>query len=347
MTRRTKRKRVSCKLCLLSLALLGISIISGCSGLCLVRVSAVDQETGWPVANVKLSCGAPDFKLNLSGKNGPNENYSSRHVRFWYSTWFLKWSNGFKVWAHADSDNPKYYSSRYKSYFSFPFPIVKILPIYFFRMEMPPKKNPIPLKVKEVEMPEGKSNDKNILLEKDISYDLDKGDWLPPYGQGKNVDVVFTLNKVIQGCEVREYPSGIKTNILYRYNVDVKFPGAGNGLMEAEPHAESPVKLCVAPENGYKAEVHHSFGRVSTTRYNNQNRCYYFRIRSEIDSSGKIAKAYYGKIYGDFWFEQKNDCISDICFQYYLNPTPNDRNLEWDMKNNLCPTQERIHNPQP
>ena len=31
----------------------------------------------------------------------------------------------------------------------------------------------------------------------------------------------------------------------------------------------------------------------------------------------------------------------------YLNPTPNDRNLEWDMKNNLCPTQEGIHNPQP
>ena len=42
-------------------------------------------------------------------------------------------------------------------------------------------------------MPEGKSNDKNILLEKDISYDLDKGDWLPPYGQGENVDKVMSV----------------------------------------------------------------------------------------------------------------------------------------------------------
>ena len=26
-----------------------------------------------------------------------------------------------------------------------------------------------------------------------------------------------------------------------------------------------------------------------------------------------------------------------VGFLYYLSPTPDDRNLEWDMKNNLCP----------
>lgn len=49
------------------------------------------------------------------------------------------------------------------------------------------------------------------------------------------------------------------------------------------------------------------------------------------------------KIYGDFNIKD----VEGVEFLYYLNPTPNDRNLEWDMKNNLCPTQERIHNPQP
>ena len=31
-------------------------------------------------------------------------------------------------------------------------------------------------------------------------------------------------------------------------------------------------------------------------------------------------------------------------FLYYLNPAPNDRNLEWDMKNNLCPNPGNIVN---
>jgi hypothetical protein len=35
-------------------------------------------------------------------------------------------------------------------------------------------------------------------------------------------------------------------------------------------------------------------------------------------------RAHYGKIYGDF-----------MNFTYYLNPTPNDRNVEFDPKRNL------------
>jgi len=34
-------------------------------------------------------------------------------------------------------------------------------------------------------------------------------------------------------------------------------------------------------------------------------------------------------------------------FLYYLNSTQPDRNLEWDMKNNLCPKPGKIGQPQP
>ena len=54
-------------------------------------------------------------------------------------------------------------------------------------------------------------------------------------------------------------------------------------------------------------------------------------------------KVLYGKIYGDFDVET----LCGVSFIYYLNPTPNDRNLEWDMKINLCPTPGDIGNPQP
>ncbi len=43
-----------------------------------------------------------------------------------------------------------------------------------------------------------------------------------------------------------------------------------------------------------------------------------------MDERGNIVSAHYGKIYGDF-----------MQFSYYLNPTPNDRNVEFDPKQNL------------
>ena len=66
-----------------------------------------------------------------------------------------------------------------------------------------------------------------------------------------------------------------------------------------------------------------------------ENRCYTFRIRSRYDERGNLAEARYGKIYGDFKFEGHLDRgIISVRFLYYLNPTPLDRNLEWDRKNN-------------
>lgn len=37
--------------------------------------------------------------------------------------------------------------------------------------------------------------------------------------------------------------------------------------------------------------------------------------------------------------------ITSISFLYYLNPTPLDRNLEWDMKTNLCLEPGVINSP--
>jgi len=53
-------------------------------------------------------------------------------------------------------------------------------------------------------------------------------------------------------------------------------------------------------------------------------RNYYFRVRTKVDDRGNIVSAHYGKIYGDF-----------MQFKYYLNPTINDRNVEFDPEQNL------------
>src|SRR5204863_9024831 len=71
--------------------------------------------------------------------------------------------------------------------------------------------------------------------------------------------------------------------------------------------------------------------------YDPQKHGYFFRIRTSVHASGKIVSANYGKIYGDF-----------MDFTYYLNPTPNDRNIEFDPKRNLftnLKANERVTQP--
>ncbi len=58
------------------------------------------------------------------------------------------------------------------------------------------------------------------------------------------------------------------------------------------------------------------------------NRAYFFRVRTVLDEKGRVKSALYGKIYGDF-----------NSFYYYLNPTPNDTNIEFDPNQNLLPNQ--------
>ncbi len=78
------------------------------------------------------------------------------------------------------------------------------------------------------------------------------------------------------------------------------------------------------------------------------DRCYYFRIRSRYDERGKPVSFHYGKIYGDFkvgcWLREGSCSVE---FLYYLNPTPLDRNLEWDMRNNLYPNPGSLDERRP
>jgi hypothetical protein len=55
-----------------------------------------------------------------------------------------------------------------------------------------------------------------------------------------------------------------------------------------------------------------------------------------LDDSGNVKSALYGKIPGNFRFYAGTKApTSGMGFDYYLNPTPNDRNVEFDPKRNL------------
>ena len=181
-------------------------------------------------------------------------------------------------------------------------------------------------------------------------YDLLENDWLPPFGKGQVGDISFASKRTNLGSEPYNYPSGIRTNEFYRYDVQVRFIGDGNGMKESNPPKEAGIKLRIAPEMGYEPMRVCWAGRVSRTEYkdnSSEDRCYFFRIRTELDEAGKVKSAIYGKIYGDFKLVGKKNGIKGVSFLYYLNPNLNDRNLEWDMQHNLCPKPGFIGEPRP
>jgi hypothetical protein len=75
---------------------------------------------------------------------------------------------------------------------------------------------------------------------------------------------------------------------------------------------------------------------------------YLFRVRCATNDQGVITKAHYGKIRAGMKFSGIWPVGSSLSFVYYLNPTPNDRNLEFDTKKNLLKNvknSERVVSP--
>ena len=197
--------------------------------------------------------------------------------------------------------------------------------------------HPIPLFVKKVW-----SHNKEVFPKGAdmLMFDCFIGDWLPPVGSGKVADIKFTrLSTQSFGLGEND---GLKAE-SYRDSMKVEFLGTDNGLLEMPSAPTAALKIRTAPESGYAPHYLCWKGRnIKLQRETNydRNRCFCFRIRTQRDEKGRIKEAYYGKIYGDITFDFSVNPVvpvASVQMHYYLNPTSLDRNLEWDMKNNLCP----------
>jgi hypothetical protein len=180
------------------------------------------------------------------------------------------------------------------------------------------KRNPTPLAVRRIELVPPS-------LEKPYAYDLEIGDYVQPYGKGKTPDLVF-----------RSVLLRNDGPIDLDYRLDVSFSNLGDGIISTEQNLwctlRSPHYL--APNAQYKNKWIYTRtvkpgggGKTSA----NPNRCFYLRVRTKLDTAGKIMSANYAKIYGDF-----------SKFVYFYNPTPNERNLEFDPDKNLAKDGPRV-----
>lgn len=191
--------------------------------------------------------------------------------------------------------------------------------------------HPVMLKAEEVkkEFPKGCES---------MSFDMLKGSWLPPLGTGIVADVVFTRLPRIYlglggavGSEARER----KQDVL-----QVKFPGEGNGIRRVRGFEECQLRIRTAPEEGYEqnySSVWYEDEKLKDVYTWNEFKCMCFRIRTQKNELGEIVGGHYGKLGGDVDFKTDyyapKENIESLHFQYYVNETPLDRNLEHDAKN--------------
>ena len=184
-----------------------------------------------------------------------------------------------------------------------------------------------------------------------MQFDLLKGSFLPPIGRGEYADICFTrLEREDLGIGTN---FNGRTSLAYRDGMMVEFLGDGNGLIEIPSKKTDGIKIRTAPLEGYKADYLVTKGKDKSVKYftsSNPDRNFAFRIRTKKDADGRIVSTYYGKIYGDIVIKKPygvEELVAAPSFMYYLNPKPIDRNLEWDMKNNLCPNQGGLGQPMP
>lgn len=181
---------------------------------------------------------------------------------------------------------------------------------------------------------------------KPVGFDLTAGDWVAPYGKGQTPDFLFIYeSKPEPKVPVREIPP-------YDVTLTVSFPNDGDGIQPVfvpTRGGHSGLRLPrLAPLVGYESVLtkHESKerGEEAYSDYR-EDQNYFFRVRTKKDAQGNITSALYGKIYGDFNHAAAGGKLS---FTYYLNPEPNSRNMEFDLKRNLfkkLPSLEQVNMP--
>jgi len=195
-----------------------------------------------------------------------------------------------------------------------------------------PMKQQISMFINEVETIKLKRTSTNRLDRYILSHvailDLFKDDAMHPHGSGLESDLEFHWKMDIYSMDTDRLAKDYDTRC------EICLPKGMNGIRKGTPYGSENgqtgsafISDYEAPEAGYTNSI--SFYRnvrgskVETN--DDKHYLYYFRIRTQTNELGQVTNAFYGKIYGQL----------NGNFTYYLNPTPNDRNVEHDPKKNL------------
>jgi hypothetical protein len=192
------------------------------------------------------------------------------------------------------------------------------------RVTLKEKRDPIPMYVKEAKI---------FLPQKGelFGYDFEKGDLVTPYGKGEQADLLLM-------CTFEE--RGIPFSLDYKAELFITAVQQGEGVIVNTKDTESRFpSRHEAQKDGYEAQYHLITDRTSSKILQNvelsKTEYLTFCARIVRDEKSNIISSNYGKIDGGLEYGRnvKNPEGSAVFFTYYFNPTPNDRNLEFNGNN--------------
>jgi len=153
-----------------------------------------------------------------------------------------------------------------------------------------------------------------------VAYDLLARDWVKPYGRGSVPDLLFLLE------------NSHDNDVEKSTHLTLSFPNSGDGIQPftaAYPfsmdYGSNLAPPHLAPLQGYRSSHRIPDSRQAAIQANGaslKNRHYLFRTRTRMDPDGRIRKACYGYILGEFIFTPFNPRGPSIQFKYVFNPDP-------------------------
>jgi hypothetical protein len=208
------------------------------------------------------------------------------------------------------------------------------------------KRNPIPLHAK-------KYRGKLPGLSKKFGFDFQAGDWVAPHGEGQTVDALF------KATIIRD-----KNSNKISGEIEITFDNEGEGIsiVNSDTGYNSLSEL-VMPHQAPLGLYEKSISRLESGYENKskpRNTSYFFRTRKNKISAGKTIYNYTkfndgfnfvmggGEFLKEPYRKRFPKEYAMVDFTYYFNPTPNDRNLEFDPKRNLLTNleyEERANQP--
>jgi hypothetical protein len=288
----------------------------------MVTLKVVDQD-GLPVENVNIDAAfgnqtrkAPDMQ-RMTDENGYCAIKGESDSALYYNVTkegYYKSSSKYSV--SSSLKRKKYKRLKYAPWiirWSPWNPIVKVV--------LKKVRNPIAMQARKAEMTLPG-------LEKYYPFDLDICDWVEPYGKGQEANIYIYYYYKTSDMFTGKTILRIKTADRY------------TGLQIAELDEYSKFEsMYFALTNNYTNLIDFVVDRNKTEVFKNtrlkENQYLIFKVQNSTNST----MYNYGKIYQPFEYGRDRDSNTyGLEFTYYYNPTPNDRNLEFDPKKNLIKT---------
>lgn len=152
-----------------------------------------------------------------------------------------------------------------------------------------------------------------------MGYDLEKVDWVSPFGRGDKSDVMVRFSARESG----PFDFGYRMELSFTH-----FPFAGVLRCKKEPFTRFPYAYHADTNALYQGEIEFEVDRSGAKKVWKQlgeDEYLIFRTRTRIDSNGKLISAHYGRIDGEWKFYELHTMqIGGV----YFNGMSNDTNLE-------------------